>query len=166
MDSTENTGVPTDVSATVNWQAQEYVDVDRGPAWYIVFLAVVLVFIAVDVFLIKSWTFSALVIVMAVSLFVYTRRPPRTITYSLSIKQGLYIGEKLYSFSDFRAFGLLNDDGSHSIMLLPRKRFSPGVSVYFPEDVGEQLVDIIGQQLPMEDVKLDPIDVVVRKLRL
>lgn len=166
MDSAENNSTQTDVGATVNWQAQEYVDVDRGPVWYVIFAAITLVFIAVDVFLIKSWTFSALVIVMAVSLFVYTRRPARTISYSLSAKQGLYIGEKLYSFSDFRAFGLINDNGSHSIMMLPRKRFSAGVSVYFPEDVGEQVVDIIGQQLPMEEVKLDSIDVLIRKLRL
>lgn len=165
MDSVQNQP-QTDLSPTVNWQHQEYVDMDRGAGWYVAFFAAALALIAIDIFFIQSWTFSALVVVMAVSLLVYTRRPPRVVTYSLSVKQGLYIGEKLYLFDDFRSFGLVNDNGNHSIILLPRKRFSPGVSVYFPEEVGEQVVDIIGQQLPMEEVKLDVIDTLIRKLRL
>jgi len=51
-------------------------------------------------------------------------------------------------------------------MLIPTKRFAPGVSVYFPDDAGEKIVDILGQRLPMEELKLDVIDIVVRKLRL
>jgi hypothetical protein len=61
---------------------------------------------------------------------------------------------------------VIQDGDHHSIMLIPTKRFSPGVSVYFPEEVGEQIVDILGQRLPMENLKLDVIDIVVRKLRL
>ena len=79
----------------------------------------------------------------------YVRRPPRTLTYALSPKQGLYVGEQLYSFDSFKAFGLIQDGEHHSIMLIPRKRFAPGVSVYFPEDAGERIVDILGQRLPM-----------------
>ncbi len=156
----------TDVNTPVNWQAEEYIQSDRGPGWYIAFVLVVLGFIAIDFFLIKSWTFSVLVVVMAVALMVYIRRPVRTISYALSVKQGIYIGERLYHFDEFRAFGLIDDGGRNSVMLLPRKRFAPGVSVYFPDEVGEQVVDILGQRLPMEDLKLDPIDLAIRKLRL
>jgi hypothetical protein len=72
----------------------------------------------------------------------------------------------LYHLTDFRAFGLIKDGDNHSIMLIPIKRFSPGVSVYFPEEAGEQIVDILGQRLPMEELKLDVVDIIVRKLRL
>jgi hypothetical protein len=78
----------------------------------------------------------------------------------------LYIGEKLYHFADFKAFGLIRDGEHHSIMLIPVKRFAPGISVYFPEEVGEKIVDILGDRLPMELLKLDVIDIIVRKLRL
>ena len=152
--------------APVTWSAQEYVHLDKGGWWYVVFIVVALGLIAVDFFLLRSWTFSVLVVVMAIALIVYIRRPPRTLTYALSPKQGLYVGEKLYHFDEFKAFGLIKDDEHFSIMLIPRKRFAPGVSVYFPEDAGEKIVDILGQRLPMEDLKLDIIDVVVRKLRL
>lgn len=154
------------VDTPVTWTAQEYVHLDKSPLWFVIFVFVVLALIAIDILFLKSYTFSALVVVMAVAIIIYTRRPPRTLTYALSIHQGLYVGEKLYHLDEFKAFGLIKDGEHNSIMLIPRKRFSPGVSVYFPEEAGEQIVDILGKRLPMEDLKLDVIDIVVRKLRL
>jgi hypothetical protein len=160
--------VATDVpeNPPITWNAQEYVHIDKTAGWFVLFILIVLALVAVDIFFLKSWTFSALVVVMSVAIVIYIRRPPRTLTYALSPAQGLYVGEKLYHFDDFRAFGLIKDDGNFSIMLIPRKRFSPGVSVFFPEEAGERIVDILGQRLPMEDLKLDFVDAVVRKLRL
>lgn len=150
----------------ITWSAEEYVHAEKGPIWFIIFIVVVLALVAVDILFLKSWTFSALVVVMAVTLAIYIRRPARTLTYGLSPKQGLYVGEKLYSFDEFKAFGIIQDQGNFSIMLIPRKRFAPGVSVFFPEDAGERIVDILGQRLPMESLKLDLVDIIVRKLRL
>jgi len=155
-----------DTGEPITWNAEEYIHQDKGPVWFILFVLVVIGLVAVDFFFLKSWTFSALVIVMAIAVVVYSRRPPRTITYALSGSQGLYVGEKLHHFDEFKAFGLIQDGGHHSIMLIPTKRFSPGVSVYFPEEAGEQIVDMLGQRLPMENLKPDIIDVIVRKLRL
>ncbi len=150
----------------VTWTAKEYVELDKGRWWYVIAILIALLLIAVDILWLKSYTFSALIVVMTVALAIYIRRPPREIQYTLSGRQGLYVGEKLYHLSEFRAFGLIKDGDHHSIMLIPIKRFSPGVSVYFPEEAGEQIVDILGQRLPMETLKLDVIDVLVRKLRL
>jgi hypothetical protein len=154
------------VDTPINWTASEYVHPEKGGQWYVLFAVVVLGLVAIDVLILRSWTFSALVIVMAIAVVVYARRPPRDIQYTLSAKQGLYIGEKLYNLADFKAFGLIRDGEHHSVMLIPIKRFAPGVSVYFPEEVGEKIVDILGTSLPMENLKLDAIDVIVRQLRL
>jgi hypothetical protein len=164
MQAAPEVGVLTDTPVT--WTAQEYVHIDKSPLWFVIFVLIVLGLIAVDIFLLKSYTFSALVVVMAIAVVIYTRRPPRELTYALSAQHGLYVGERLYSFDEFKSFGLIKDGEHNSIMLMPRKRFSPGVSVYFPEEAGEQIVDILGQRLPMEELKLDLIDIVVRKLRL
>ncbi len=153
-------------AASITWSAEEYIHPDKTPIWYILFGFVALALIAVDVLLLRSWTFSALVVVMSVAIVLYIRRPARTLTYALSADQGLYVGEQLYSFDDFKSFGLIKADGSNSVMMVPRKRFAPGVSVYFPEDAGEQIVDILGSRLPMEELKLDMFDIIVRKLRL
>jgi hypothetical protein len=150
----------------VNWTAQEYIHLEKGAGWFVLFVIVVLGLISVDIFLLKSYTFSVVVLVAAVAVIIYSRRPPRSLHYALSMKQGLYIGEKLYPFDDFKAFGMIRDGEHFSIMLIPTKRFSPGVSVYFPEEAGEKIVDVLGARLPMENLKLDAIDVLVRKLRL
>jgi len=157
---------PAIENAPVHWTASEYIYQEKNGLWFVIFTIVVLAFVAVDIFFIKSYTFSALVIVMAAAVIVYSRRPPRNIEYTLSGDQGLYIGEKLYHFSEFKSFGLIQDSGHNSIMLIPVKRFALGVSVYFPQEVGEQIVDIFGARLPMETLKLDMIDKIVRKLRL
>lgn len=152
--------------ASITWTAEEYIHPDKTPLWYFLFGFIVLGFVAIDVFLLKSWTFSALMIVMAVATIVYIRRPARTLTYALSASQGLYVGQELHPFENFKSFGLIDADGSNSIMLMPVKRFSPGVSVYFPTEAGEQIVDILSSRLPMEELKLDVFDIIVRKLRL
>lgn len=158
---------PTDPdNAPINWMAQEYLPMEKNALWYVLFAIVVLGFIALDIFVLKSYTFSALVIVMAIAVIVFARRPPRTIQYTLSGRQGLYVGEKLYTYGDFKAFGLIKDGEHNSIMLIPTKRFSPGVSVYFPEEAGEEIVDILGARLPMKPLKLDALDILVRQLRL
>ncbi|TAL14686.1 hypothetical protein EPN95_02165 [Patescibacteria group bacterium] len=155
-----------DPGSLVHWSAHEYIHVEKNGLWYIIFVLVVLGLIALDVFILKDYFFSALVIVMAVALFIYTRRPPREIQYTLSENHGLYVGERLYRFEEFKAFGLLKDGEHHSIMLIPVKRFAPGVSVYFPEESGEEIVDILGSRLPMHELKLDFLDTAVRRLRL
>lgn len=168
----DQTGAPASTEpagpqeAPVTWSAEEYVHIDKGYVWYILFALVILAFITADILLLKAYTFSVLVVLMSIAIVIYIRRPPRTLTYALSPQQGLYVGEKLYHFEEFKAFGLIRDGEHNSIMMIPRKRFAPGVSVYFPEEAGEKIVDILGQRLPMQELKLDVIDIVVRKLRL
>ena len=166
QEPSNNTKEQKNNTEPVHWTASEYVHGKKNWLWFVIFAIVVTLLIVSDLVFIKSYTFSALVVVMAAAVLVYSRRAPKEVSYTLSIDQGLYIGEKLYHFSDFKSFGLIRDQEQHSIMLIPIKRFAPGVSVYFPDEVGERIVDILGARLPMESLKLDMIDVIVRKLHL
>lgn len=149
----------------VRWQAHEYIHREKNAGWFVVFAVVVLVLMAIAIFFMQSITFAILIPVMAVALIVYTRRPPRLLDYTLSAK-GLYINDQLYSFSEFKGFGVIHDGDEFSVMLIPIKRFRMGVSVYFPEEAGEAIVDMLGARLPMQQLHLDPIDKVIRKLRI
>jgi len=166
VESDVESGVDLVKNPPITWTAEEYVHSERGGWWFVLFVLVVVGLIAVSVFVLRSWSFSVLIAVMAAALIVYIRRPPRTLTYALSVTQGLYVGERLYPFEEFRAFGLIQDGAHYSVMLIPRKRFASGVSVFFPNEAGERIVDILGQRLPMETLKLDIVDTIVRKLRL
>ena len=148
----------------VNWEAREFIEYKKNAGWYAGMIAVVAVLCAIAV-LIQLWTFLILVIVAAIALLTYTIRPPRMLHYSLSDK-GLSEGNNLYAFEDFKSFGVLNENNHYCIMMVPRNRFGTRVRVYFPEAEGEQIVDVFGAHLPMEPVKLDLLDRLVRFLRI
>jgi hypothetical protein len=153
------------IAEPVRWQAQEYIQHDKSQWWFVLFAAAFVTLMAIAVFLIKSITFDILVPVMAVALFVYVNRPPRVLDYTLS-RKGLYVNDHLYPFADFKGFGVVHDGKEFSVLLLPVKRFKPGVSVYFPEEAGEAIVDMLGARLPMQELHLDIVDRIIRKLRI
>ena len=151
-------------SPVVKWEAKEYIQHDKNAGWYVGLAIVGLLLIALSVWL-QWWTFTAVVILSVVSLLIYVLRPARTLKYSISNK-GLTEGTRVYNFEDFKSFGILQDDTNFAIVLIPRKRFSAAVTVYFPKEKGEEIVDQFGARLPMEAVKLDIVDKLVRKLRI
>lgn len=153
------------VDQPVHWQATEYIERGKNTLWFVMFGVVVIVLMTIAIFLMNSITFAILVPVMAVALLVYIRRPPRVLNYTLS-RQGLHVNDRLYSFSEFKGFGVIHDGEEYSVMLIPVKRFHQGVSVYFPEESGEAIVDMLGARLPMQELHLDLVDVVLRKLRI
>ena len=151
-------------SQTISWQAEEYIVREHNAWWFIGLFLVVAGLSVLSVFL-GWWTFLALVILSAIAILISSLRPPRKIQYSLT-SDGLTEGNNLHKFSDFRAFGILKEGSHFSAVLIPKKRFSLSVKVYFPGDSGEQIVDALGARLPMEEVKLDFLDKIVNFLRI
>jgi hypothetical protein len=149
----------------IRWQAHEYIHHEKNVSWFILFSVVVIGLMAVAIFWMQSISFAILVPVMAAALLVYSHRPPRLLDYTLS-RQGLHVNDKLYTFPEFKSFGVIHDGQEYSVMLIPTKRFRAGVSVYFPEEAGEAIVDMLGARLPMQELHLDLIDKIIRKLRL
>ncbi len=149
----------------ITWVAYEYIHQEKGTMWFVVFAVIIAALLALSVFLMKSWSFAALLAVIAVVVVIYSRRPPRELTYTLG-DDGLLVDQKLHKFTDFKSFGVVRDGQEFSVMLIPTQRFQPGVTVYFPEEAGEAIVDLLGARLPMKDLKLDAVDRLVRLLRL
>lgn len=150
----------------IRWQATEYVHNEKNHLWFLLFIVVTLGLMGVAMFIIKSISFTILLPVMAAALFTYTRRPPRTLDYTLS-RQGLHINDQLYGFGEFKSFALVYGlERNFSIMLIPVKRFKPAVTVNFPEEVGEAIVDMLAARLPMREIQPDVIDRIIRKLHL
>lgn len=148
----------------ISWEAEEYIVRDKTAWWYVGLVAVGLVLGALAVWL-QAWTFLAVVVLSVVALIVYAARPPRMLHYTLT-NNGLTEGERLYAYSEFKAFGILHEGRHFAIVLTPRKRFSPRVTVFFPETQGEEIVDAFGARLPMEEVKLDLLDKLIKFLRI
>ena len=149
----------------VQWQAPEYLHHEKNPLWFIGFGVVVVILSLAAIFLIKSWTFAILIPVMAAALIAYSHRPPHIMDYVVSGK-GIYINDTLHPFAEFKSFGVIHDDEEYSVAFIPVRRFRPSLTVYFPEDKGEDIVDFLGVRLPMQPLKLDAFDKIVRFLGL
>ena len=148
----------------ISWEAEEYIVRDKNAGWYVGMVVVGLLLSALAIWL-QAWTFLAVIVLSVVALLVYTLRPPRMLHYSLT-ERGLSEGEHLYNYDDFKAFGVLKEGQHFAIVLTPRKRFSPRVTVFFPEAQGEAIVDVFGARLPMEEVRLDVLDRLIKFLRI
>ena len=148
----------------ISWSAEEYIVRERNTWWYI---GLIVVGIGLSVLAVWQnwWTFLVLIILCVITILTSNLRPPRKIDYKLT-KDGLTEAGKLHNFADFRAFGILKEGSHFSAVLIPKKRFSPSVKVYFPGDHGEQIVDYLGAHLPMTEVKLDLLDKIVNFLRI
>lgn len=154
-----------DLTEPIAWNAPEGVRVQRGAVWYVLFAIVLVGLMALAILVFQNWTFAILLPIMAVALFVLSNKNPQTINYAISPK-GIYIADTLHDFSEFRAFGLLHENDQHSILLLPVKRFSPGLTIYFSEAEGEKIVDMLGARLPMQEIKPDALEKFIRLIKL
>lgn len=148
----------------ISWEAEEYIHKEHNHWWYLglVFITAAFSLLAV---LIKAWTFLALIILAAITILIYSIRAPRRIHYTLD-ERGLTEETKLYEYQNFRAFGIVKENNIYSIVLLPKKRFGISVRAYFPSESGEAIVDNLGARLPMEEVKEDILDKIVKILRI
>lgn len=153
------------LSEPFSWKASEGVQVKRDGVWYVLFSLVVIGLMSLAVFVFKSVTFAILLPVMAVAVILLSSKAPREINYAISPK-GIYVSDQLHDFSEFRAFGVIHDPEYLSIIVLPVKRFSPGLTLYFNERDGERIVDMLGARLPMQEVKVDSLEKLIRFIRL
>jgi hypothetical protein len=151
-----------DENDKVAWEASEYIHRAKDSRWGIAFGVVVLVILGVAVWL-QEWIFAVLVVVMGGAMGYFAFRPPQTKRYTLT-HDGLEVDGKLFLLSDYRAFGVLAEDAFYSAMLIPTARFKPALTVYFAEDDAEKIISILGEHLPVEDIKPDPVDVIMRRL--
>lgn len=147
----------------ISWEASEYVHNDKGAMWLIGLGVVGLVFAAVALYF-QAWTFLALVVVASVAMGVFAFRKPHVLHYTLN-NNGVQIGDKTFHYADFRAFGILQEGAFFTMTLIPVKRFAPALSVYFAEEQGEDIVDIVSAHLPMEHIEPDIIDQIMHRLR-
>lgn len=149
----------------IAWTAPEGIKVHRELWWYITFGVVLIGLMALAILVFKSPTFAILLPIMTVALFLLSEKTPQNINYAISPK-GIYVSDKLYDFSEFRAFGITRENNQHSAILLPVKRFSPGLTLYFSEKEGEKIVDMLGARLPMQEIKPDALEKLIRMIKL
>jgi hypothetical protein len=157
----------------IRWTASDAIDHDRGKGWYtVVIIAAFVVLLALAtlaffkiIALMTAISTGVLVVVMLVALLLVAKKPARELDYLLT-DAGLTIEGQLHPFSEFRAFGVRQQGATWQLVLIPVKRFGMSATMFIQEDQGEQIVDELGAYLPMENVKTDLVDKLMRRLKL
>lgn len=148
----------------VNWTASEYIAHDKGTGWFMGLaaaagLATVLVYLMT-----QDIVTVVVVLVVAIVFGAFALRQPRVLSYKID-HLGITIAEKHYPYASFRSFAVQEEGAIDSILLIPLKRFMPGLSIYFPPEQEDQIVGTLGNYLPHEERPPDAIDRLMRRVR-
>jgi hypothetical protein len=149
----------------IRWTAPAYIHRDQQPMWYMILAFITVVLIILAIFVMKSYTFALLIPVMAAALVVYTRRPPIEFQYILG-RKGLHVNDVLHTYDEYRAFSVVLHHDHNTITMIPRKRFSLGETIHFPDELGEPIVDLLAARLPMKERSPDLFDRIISRLGL
>ncbi len=163
--SQQQLGSTASEQGSVSWSASAFIQHERGSSWYFALFGGAVLLSAIAYVLTKD-LFSVLIfIVLAVLIAFMVKRKPESVNYELR-SDGVQIGPKFYQYSLFKSFSLSQDQGIRSINLTPLKRFMPPVSMFYPPDSEDEIMELLGNRLPQEQAKGEAIDRLARKLRI
>lgn len=148
----------------VQWTASEYIEHEKRASWFIIlsvgaFLASALLYIFT-----QDAITSAVILIAAVLFGVTAARKPRTLQYELS-SSGVRIENKYYPYDDFKSFSVIEEGAFNSVQLTPLKRFLPPLSLYYPPESEDKVLNALADYLPHEDRGHDAIDRLMRRVR-
>jgi hypothetical protein len=148
----------------VSWTASEYVAHNKGVSWFLL-VGLAIVVVAVAIYALTRDVVSAVVIgIVGVTFGAFGARKPQVLEYIVDSK-GIHIGHKTYPYVQFRSFSVLEDDGTHSIFLMPAQRFGLPINIYYELKDEGTIVEALGANLPLEERKAALIDRLMSKIR-
>ena len=161
------------VMEPIRWTASDTLEVERSKSWNLGLIGIAALIIGGIVIwsiLRNAWSASniSIIVLVAISLIaimIVSKKPHRQVEYMLT-ESGITIDGQLHDFSQFRAFGVLQNGSVWQLVLIPTKRFGTNITAFINSDQGERIVDEFGARLPMEKVSTHPVDKLSRLLKL
>lgn len=148
----------------VEWTASEYVAHEKGLMWYVALLGGVVALTVVVYLLTKDLIAVVMIGLVAILFAILAARKPRVLHYEVG-PQGVSIGGKMYPYADFKSFGVVTQGAFSSIVLMPLKRLMPALSVYYPPEEEQKIVEALSDYLPFAPVTPDFIDRTMFRIR-
>jgi hypothetical protein len=146
----------------ISWAAYEYEKRAYGKYWYIKMGVIVSVLIVFSV-LAKSYFFLAFVILAFTMLVVYSRREPRKISFTISA-EGIFIGNRLQEFSNFKSFWIFNKQGIRELLLETGQMMQPYLHLPLGDADIKKIRKILISRLPEKEYQEPMLDQLARAL--
>lgn len=148
----------------VTWTGSEFIAIAKTPQWYLGFTGFIALSCAV-LFLISGRDLIPVisVAIMGVLFVVIAGKQPRQLQYSVS-ERGVSVGQRQYSFSEFKSFSLQHDGAIGYLSFLPLHRFKPELCIYFAPEHEQKIFDTVAVFLPNEQRVETAIDKLVKRM--
>ncbi len=148
----------------VKWTASEFVSHDKTPSWFAGLGLATMIVAGLSYLIAQDLAVVFVILVAAVLFGVMAGRKPQTLEYYIDSK-GIKLGPKAYSYASFKSFSVIADGALGFIQLMPVSRFAPPISVYYPPNQEQEIIETIGAYLPHEERNRDSVDRLMSKIR-
>jgi len=148
----------------ISWTGPEFVAHEKNAGWYAM-LALIAVTLCCLVYLLTKDAISAVVVIVGALAFgFFAARQAKQIRYAVS-NSGIDIGERHFTYTQFRSFTVAPEGPVVSIIFRPLKRFGTLVTIYFAPTEQQKIVELLAGQLPYEEHRPDVIDRLMSHVR-
>jgi hypothetical protein len=148
----------------ISWTAKEFIEHDRNAGWYTMLILGSVVLAALIYLITKDFFAVGATVVAGIIGAIYAGHKPNDLNYELS-DRSIKVGERTYNYSIFKAFSIAHEGAHTSIVLEPIKRFMPPMTLYFPPEKEDQLTEVIGNHLPLQEYQPTTVERLSHRLR-
>lgn len=154
------TGQPSEVV----WTASEYIAHHKNTGWFFGLFAAILAIAGLAYIFTRDLISTATIIIAGLLFGILANKKPRQLKYKLD-SQAVTIGQKAYPYNSFKSFAVLQEGAIGCVNLLPLKRFMPEISIYFPQEEGDKILDVLSSHLPHDQKEEHQFDRLMKKIR-
>lgn len=149
---------------TISWVGSEFISNQKTYTWYLGLSGFIFI-ICLAVYLIGKDIISIFfIIIMGVLFGIIAGRKPRQLQYSID-DEGIRVGQKTFSYAEFRSFSLQRHGAIGYVSLLPFHRFHNELSIYFPPENEQQIFEALASRIPNEQRRENPADKLAKLIR-
>ncbi|MBW3568759.1 hypothetical protein KY385_01370 [Candidatus Parcubacteria bacterium] len=152
------------LSESVNWTASEFVSNHKDAKWHAGYLTVLIIALILIYAFTRDVISVVVISIMGILLLVLANHKPRQLPYEVNNK-GIGIGNKFHTYEQFKSFSLSTEEAVGCINFMPLHRFTPEISIYFPPDEGDKILDIISRHIPNDQTQEKKVDRMFKKIR-
>lgn len=151
--------------ASISWSASEFVHHEKNVLWYLGLAGATIAIAAAVYFILNQDTFTLVIVLLLGVVFgIAAARKPRVLNYMVD-DFGLAVDKKQYKYEDFKSFSLEKDSAISSLIFMPVQRFSPPLTLYVPSENIDDVIDLVGVYLPLEQQETGYVDKFLSRIR-
>jgi len=152
-----------DTDDVVEWTASEFINHHKSSQWYAM-LAIITAVLAVIVYMLNKDILSGIIVVLLGGLTAFAaNRQPSVLPYRLDVR-GLTIGARFYPYNAFKSFSVIKEGPFSNITIMPTGGFMPELSIYYSPDDEQDILEVLGEHLPMQQSQGAYVDRLARRL--